>query len=52
MMHENDSGGLKDVNVITKLKQEIHEKGDESGAIVLLNTKQHFTKGEVTLEAM
>ena len=33
-MHENDSEGLKDVNVI---KQEIHEKGDESGAIVLLN---------------
>ena len=38
-MHENDSEGLKDVNVITKFKQEIHKKGDESGAIVLLNTK-------------
>ena len=39
ILHENDSEGLKDVNVITKFKQEIHEKGDESGAIVLLNTK-------------
>ena len=27
MMHENDSGGLKDVNVITKFKKETHEKG-------------------------
>ena len=39
ILHENDSEGMKDVNVITKFKQEIHEKGDESGAIVLLNTK-------------
>ena len=27
MMHENDSGGLKDVNVITKFKKETQEKG-------------------------
>ena len=27
MMHENDSGGLKDVNVITKFKNETQEKG-------------------------
>ena len=33
-MHENDSGGLKDVNVI---KKETLEKGYESGTIVLLN---------------
>ena len=39
MLHENGSGGLKDVNVITKFKQETHKKGDESGTIVLLNTK-------------
>ena len=38
-MHENDSEGLKDVNEIIKIEQEIYEKGDESGAIVLLNTK-------------
>ena len=38
-MHENDSEGLKDVNEMTKIEQEIHKKGDESGAIVLLNTK-------------
>ena len=41
MMHENDSGGLKYMNVITKFKKETHEKGDESGTIVLLNTKKH-----------
>ena len=33
-LHENYSEGMKDV-----FKQEIHKKGDESGAIVLLNTK-------------
>ena len=31
-MHENDSEGLKDMNVITKFKQEIHEQaGAELG---------------------
>ena len=26
---------------MTKFKKETHEKGDESGTIVLLNTKKH-----------
>ena len=51
-MHEKDRKGLKDVNVITKFKQEIYEKGYELGTIGLLNIKKHFSKGEVTLEEM
>ena len=40
MIYENDSEGLKDVNVITKFKQETHEKkATLVGSKLMLNTQ-------------
>ena len=45
MMHENDSGGLKDVNVITKFKQETHEKRATSVGSIAQHTLAQFMSG-------
>ena len=44
MIHENDRGGLKNVNAINKFEQETHEKGEESGTMIQLKKKYHLTK--------
>ena len=46
MMHENDSGGLKDVNVITnKFKQKTHKKRATSVGSIAQQTITQFIKG-------
>ena len=44
-MHENDSEGMKDMNVITKFKQETHEKMATSVGSIAQHTITQFMNG-------